>query len=68
MARGKLWTWKRKILGTYVDLLIKCPLKNQNKKEGIIFHLSGTENQYIAVAGEFLFPELKDSNYTKATF
>lgn len=36
----------------------KLPFLNQNKKEGVTLHLNGTETQYIAVAEEFLFPEL----------
>lgn len=58
---------KEENIGNICRFTNKVPFK-KIKKEGIIFHLSGTENQYIAVAGEFLFPELKDSNYTNATF
>lgn len=45
------------------------PLKKiQSKREGIIFHLNGTETQYIVVAEEFFLPELKDSNCIRDIF
>lgn len=45
------------------------PLKKiQSKREGIIFHLNGTETQYVVVAEEFFLPELKDSNCIRDIF
>lgn len=36
-------------IGNIYRFINKLPFLNQNKKEGIIFHLNGTETEYIAV-------------------
>lgn len=45
----------------------KLPFKQNFRTEGIIFHLNGTETQYIVIAEEFLFPELWDSIFLRDT-